>query len=130
MNAETHLQEAYREWRRLAEAEGEGIRTSNWSLVDDCQKALQQLQHQLIRHTQEAQEEWARTGSDPAAHQQNLCATVSELIRIESHNNSLLDSVRQKAQMQLGRLEQAGRTLRQVRRSYSPSHSAAWQSLT
>lgn len=130
MNAEAHLQEAYREWRRLAEAEGEGIRTRNWNLVRDCQDALQKLQPQIIQHAQAAQEEWSRTGADRESREQSLRATVSELVAIESHNNSLLNSARHAARARLDHLEQAGRTLRQVRNSYARPSTAAWTSLS
>jgi hypothetical protein len=49
MSADRDLQNSYREWRRLAEAEGEAIRAGNWMLVFDCQNVLRQLQPRIVR---------------------------------------------------------------------------------
>jgi ElaB/YqjD/DUF883 family membrane-anchored ribosome-binding protein len=130
MSADSQLQDAYKEWRRLAETEGEAIRTRNWLLVADCQKALQQLQPRILHHTQEAQEQWARVGLDRAAKEKNVRAVVAKLIEIESRNNELLDAAKREAQAQLGQLEKAGRMLRQVQRFYAPSRPPAWTSFS
>lgn len=130
MSAENHLQDAYREWRRLAETEGDAIRNRNWPLVSDCQNALQQLQLQIVRHTQQAQEEWTRLDVDRAEKEKSFRVMVLELIEIESRNNELLDQVRQVAQTRLGQLSQASHTLRQVQRSYAPAQPTGWTSFS
>jgi hypothetical protein len=112
MSADQELQDTCREWRRLARAEGEAIRTLNWPLATDCQLALQALQPRLTRCLQDAREDRFR-------------AVLAELIEIETRNNALLNGVRQTAQSQLSQLNQAGRNLRHVKRSYLSHPPAA-----
>lgn len=130
MNANHHLQAAYAEWQRLAETEGEAIRLRDWPLVADCQKALYQLQPEIIRRTQAAQTEWTRLGLDHAVQQEGFRKVIAGLIKIESQNNSLLDGLRRSAKDRLDQLERAGRTLRQVKRSYAPPGTAGWESFS
>ena len=130
MSADTRLHNGCKEWRRLAEAEGEAIRARDWGFVADCQKALQQLQPQIHRHLQDARQEWARSGSDAACKEESFRAAIAELIEIERRNGALLDVVRRAARAHLGELAQAGRTLRQVQRSYAPPQPSAWTSFS
>jgi hypothetical protein len=130
MSADHQLQAAYKEWRRLAETEGDAIRSSNWLLVADCQNALQQLQPQIIHHIQDAQEEWSRLGMDRATREDVFRGMVAELIEVERRNNASLNSVRQAALAQFSQLEQASHNLRQVQRSYAPAPPAAWSSFS
>jgi hypothetical protein len=130
MSADTQLQDAYQEWRRLAEAEGEAIRTSNWTAVHDCQAALQQLQPRIIRCTDEAQQEWTRLGADRSSKEKDLRSVVSGLIELEWRNNALLNVLNQAAKAEMGELEQAGQNLRRVQRSYAPARPAAWTSFS
>jgi ElaB/YqjD/DUF883 family membrane-anchored ribosome-binding protein len=130
MDVDDNLQDAFREWRRLADTEGEAIRTRNWSLVTDCQKALQHLQPKITGHLREAREEWTRLGPDADAKSTALRAAVAELIEIESQNNTLLNTLRQATLVRLDQLGQASRTLRQLHRSYAPAHPTAWTSFS
>jgi ElaB/YqjD/DUF883 family membrane-anchored ribosome-binding protein len=130
MSADHQLQEAYKEWRRLAETEGEAIRTRNWSLVADCQKALQRLQPAILRHTQDAQQEWKSLGLDGASKDEQFRSVIAELIQIESHNNALLQDLQQVAQRQLSQLDRASQTLRQVQRIYAPARPTVWSSFS
>jgi hypothetical protein len=130
MSAESHLRNAYQEWRRLAETEGEAIRDGNWPLVSDCQNALHHLQRQILGHAQQAKEEWTRLGADQVQKESSLRQVILELIEIESRNNRLLDEVRHTAQTRLEQLTQASHTLRQVQRSYAPAQPTAWSSLS
>jgi DNA anti-recombination protein RmuC len=130
MSADQQLQAAYAEWRRLAEAEGDAIRARNWNLATDCQNALRQLQPVIIRSSQEAQVDWARLGEDRDAKENHLRAVISELISIESRNNSLLNGMHDDAQARLNELKQAGHMLRRVHRLYGPPLTAAWNSFS
>jgi ElaB/YqjD/DUF883 family membrane-anchored ribosome-binding protein len=130
MNASDELQNAYQEWRRLAKAEGEAIRAGDWSLVSDCQNAMQKIQGRIMHCTEEARREWARLGAEGAAREKSVRTLITELIDIERQNNTLLDTVRQTAQTQLGELKQAGHTLRQVQRSYAPARPPVWTSFS
>jgi hypothetical protein len=130
MNASDELQNAYQEWRRLAKAEGEAIRDSNWSLVADCQNAMQKVQGQVLQWSDEARKEWARLGVEGASREKSVRTLITELIEIERRNNVLLDTVRQAATAQLVELKQAGHTLRQVQRSYAPARPPVWTSFS
>ena len=120
MNHDAALQNIYREWQRLAEAEGEAIRTGNWPAVADCQHAMEQLQSRITACGDRVR----------AANDTTLRATVNELIEMERRNNVLLDLARHSARMQLDKLSEAGRILRRVQRSYAPKPDAAWTSFS
>jgi len=130
MNAYHDLQHSYREWQRLAEAEGEAIRAGNWMLVFDCQNALRQLQPRIVRQTEAARGEWAQLGLDASAKEFELDEIIHSLIEIESRNNSLINARRCLAEAELAKLEQASLTLRRIQRSYAPASSAAWSSFS
>ena len=130
MSADTQLQDAYQEWRRVAEAEGEAIRNNNWPLVHDCQAALQQLQPRIIRCTEEAQHEWTQLGLDRTTKEKDLRSVVTGLIELEWRNNALLNVLHQTAKSEMGELEQAGQNLRRVQRSYAPARPAVWSSFS
>lgn len=130
MNADYDLKHSYREWRRLAEAEGEAIRARNWMLVFDCQNALRQLQPRIVRQSEAARSEWAALGLDTGAKEFELDAIILSLIELESRNNSLIRARRRLAQEELAKLEQASLTLRRVQRSYVPATAAAWNSFS
>lgn len=130
MSASDQLQNAYREWRRLAEAEGEAIRSSDWQRVDNYQNSLHELQPQIIRWTQEARQEWQHLGRDVASEENSVRVIVAELIEIERRNCAWLNDVREATQVQLRQLEHSGHTLRQVQRSYGPNPSSAWSSFS
>jgi hypothetical protein len=130
MNASDELQSVYHEWRRLARTEGEAIRDGNWLLVAECQNSMQLLQPRIVRCTEAARQEWARPGADGAAREKSVQTLIAELIEIERRNNALLDTVRGNSQVQLGELKQAGHTLRQVQKSYSPTRPPVWTSFS
>ena len=130
MSADSDLQSAYQEWHRLAEAEGEAIRSGDWLRVSDCQDALQQLQPRIIRAADLARQEWNHAGADPVEKENRVRATVRSLIELEWRNQALLDVHRRDAQEEMNRLEEAGRTLSRVRRIYAPVRPAAWTSFS
>lgn len=130
MSADAQLRDAYAEWRRLAEAEGEAIHARNWPQLLDCQNALQQLQPRIIRFTEAAQQEWTRLGVNRADREQDFRTVVSELIELEWRNNALLNVVTQAARVEINELEQAGQNLRRVQRSYAPNRPPAWTSFS
>src|SRR5215472_1476154 len=99
MNPEEALRNLYREWQRLAQIEGEGIRNRNWALVSDCQKALHELQPHIVRQSKAA----------PG----NACqALLAELLELEHHNQRLLEQCRQVAFSQRTQLDQTRANLR------------------
>jgi len=130
MSCEQQLEDAYQEWRRLAEAEGEAIRNRNWLVVADCQNALKRLQPEIIRRTDGAHAEWSRNGVNRESRENHVRGVITELIEIERRNGEWLDDARRVAQSQITQLEQAGATLRQIQRSYAPAPAAAWTSFS
>ena len=130
MSADHELAEAYQEWRRLAEAEGEAIRACDWGLVSACQKALQHLQTQITWLSPAASDERAKLGHDGIVREKTLNATVQELIQQERSNQTLLDAVQAVARTKLEELNRAGRNLKQIQRSYGLNRPAAWSSFS
>jgi hypothetical protein len=129
-SAERELAKAWQEWRRLAEAEGEAIGAGNWSLVAACQAALQELQATISRLTPVVRNEWAKSGGEGAGRERALNATIHELIRLARRNQTLLDSILAVARTKLGQLNEAGRNLKQIQRSYGAARPAAWKAFS
>jgi len=130
MTAERELLEAYQDWRRLAELEGEGIRACDWPLVDDCQKKLSALQARIIRLTSQARDEWRNRGDDLAQKENDLRQTVSGLIELERQNSASLSAARENTRAQLDQLDLARQNLKRVQRTYSPAGQALWNSFS
>ncbi len=130
MNAERDLTEAYQEWRRLAETEGEAIGAGNWSLVAACQKALQQLQERISHLSPAAREEWMKSKGSQGIKEKILNATINELIQLEKRNQTLLNAIQEATRVKLDQLCKAGRNLKQIQRSYGMERPAAWTSFS
>jgi hypothetical protein len=118
MNATRDLTEAYQEWRRLAEAEGEAIRACNWGLVSACQKALQNLQARITRLSPMARNEWAKLGPRGAAEERTMQAAIRELIPLQRRNQTLIHAICEATRTKLEDLRRAGRNLKKLRNSY------------
>jgi uncharacterized protein involved in exopolysaccharide biosynthesis len=130
MSAEADLREAYREWRRLAQAEGEAIRAANWSLLSACQKALGLLREQITELVPKVQQEWTEAQVDRAARQEEINEIIRGLIEIARRNQTLLRGLREAARAKLETLNEAGKNLRQLRRSYGQTSLSTWQSFS
>jgi len=130
MTGEAQLLEAYQDWRRLAELEGEAIRTRDWKLVVDCQKKLSVLQSHISRFTNQAREEWRRGGVDLAPKEIHLHQTISSLIELETQNSSSLAAAKEDARAHLAQAEVIRQNLKRVQRSYSPTGPAVWNSFS
>ena len=130
MSHEHALFEAYQDWHRLAELEGEGIRTSDWPLVTDCQNRLAALQTRLIRLTTNAREEWRRNGADLTQKEETLRQTVSSLMQLEMENSARLSAAKEIARTQLNQLHAVRQNLKRVQRSYSTVVSGRWSSFS
>jgi hypothetical protein len=130
MNAERELLDAYHEWRRLAETEGEAIRTCNWSLCAACQKALQHLREKITALMPNLQKEWSQPDCNRAAKQESLDKTIMELIHLGRRNQTLLNALREVAQTKLKQLDQARRNLQRLKQSYRFAEPPAWSSFS
>ena len=130
MSASHELEADYREWQRLAEAEGDAIRAGNWIQACDCQNALKSLQPRIIEHTAQAQQEWADDRTAGTLSEANLRNIVSQLIELERRNYSLLDSRLHSARAEMNKLDVANHTLNRIQRSYAPSRPPGWTSFS
>lgn len=110
------------EWRRLAEAEGQAIRSGNWPFVADCQAALARLRARIDELTINARS----TDSCPARVPHR--STVLELIELQSRNLAALQQRREKLSSHIESLARSGRNLRGIQRSYAPAGPGAWSS--
>ena len=124
MSAESDLREAYREWRRLAQAEGQAIRAANWSLLSACQKALALLREHITTLLPKVQQEWTE------ARQEEINDILRGLIDLARRNQILLRGLREAAQAKLLTLNEAGKNLKQLRRSYGQTSLSTWQSFS
>jgi len=125
---EKALLEAYEDWRRLTELEGEGIRARDWTLVTDCQNRLATLQTRMIRLTSDARAEWRRTGTDLSEKESHLRQTVSSLMELEMANSASLSAAKEPACLKMNQLDSARQNLKRVERTYSSTGSAGWNS--
>lgn len=130
ISAEAALLEAYEEWRRIAEIEGEAIRSGNWTVATDCHARLRALQPRITRFAGDARKEWTRTGADLATKEQHLREIILGLIELEKRNSAFLAASQETARQQLGQLDCARKTLKRVQRSYSPSRPPVWNSFS
>jgi hypothetical protein len=130
VNIENELQNAYREWRRLAEAEGEAIRAGAWGFVRDCQEALRRLQSRLNPLVETARLRWDQLGPDGAPGREALRGVVAQLIDLERRNQARLQLHRRMLSDRRERLDQASRNLRQVQKSYARALPPKWSSLS
>lgn len=130
MNADHELTEAYQEWRRLAEAEGQAIQACNWSLLAACQKALQNLQTRITNISAAARKEWKKMGAARKQREAQINATIYELIELEKRNNTLLKSIRDTTEQRLEQLDRAGKNLKRIHRTYSTETVVGWSSFS
>jgi flagellar biosynthesis regulator FlaF len=130
MNAETALTEAYQEWRRLAETEGDAIRSCNWGLLAASQRALEHLRDRITALTVTAKKEWVQFGADITSRENKFRAIIADLMQLERQNSTLLTAIRQGVKTQLDKLDQSGRNLKRVHRSYAPARSPVWTSFS
>lgn len=130
MTADATLFEAYKDWQKLAEEEGEAIRARDWPRVSDCQKRLSALQSRIIRLTSLAHQEWQQMGLERAAKDRELQKVVLGLIELEKQNSESLAAVKGAAREKLDELDFARQNLKRVQRSYSPAYPAVWNSFS
>lgn len=130
MSAEQDLLAAYREWRRLAEAEKEAICARNWGLLAAFQAALKNICGRISGLAQAARIEWAAAGCDRAAKERQVAAVLRELTVLEHRNQALINAMREAAQARLQQLNQAGHNLQRLKQSYAFAPPPAWSSFS
>jgi len=124
-DAHAALQSAYAEWRRLAQAEGSGIRAGNWAFVAQCQQALRLLRETIDRLRAEGSST-PGTASRPV--NQTWRGTVLELIELQRQNLLSLQKRRDRLATEVEHLTRADRNLRSIQRSYSAPAPSGWSS--
>ena len=130
ITADAALLEAYQDWGRLAELEGEAINARDWTLVKNCQKRLSELQPRIIRLTNHAREEWKRTGENIPEKEANLRKIISGLIEVELQNSSSLSVAKEGVRAKMDQLDLVRQNLKRVQRSYSPMRPAIFSSFS
>ena len=118
MTADIDLLHAYREWRRLAQAEAKAIQTRNWSLLSDCHLAIQDYQSLVGRLTEAARAEWRLAGCNLAEKEQNLRVLVSDLLELTRQNHGRMQATLARTRDNIDQLGEAGKNLRRLRRVY------------
>jgi len=118
MNAAADLSEAYKEWRRLALAEGAAIRTRNWNVVSDCQEALRRLQTRISE---------LRAAENPVP--ATDARAVAELVEIGKKNLGWIIRIREIVRQEAEAGEHSSRNLRRLR-SYAPARPPGWTSVS
>jgi hypothetical protein len=130
MSAEQALFDAYREWRRLAKAESKAISLKDWNLLAECQNLLQNIQPVITRLTQEAHDEWEKSGADLEAKKAKLRETVAGLIGLARENQLSLRVARELMLAKGRQLAEAGRNLKRLQHSYAPARPSGWMSFS
>jgi hypothetical protein len=123
-DSEADLPSAYAEWRRLAQAEGNAIRSGNWSFVAECQDALRRLQTTIDRLTVESHPAQLENRSS----KQVSRGTILELIELQHRNLISLQQRRERLSAEIENVSRAGKNLRDIQRSYSAPAPPAWSS--
>ena len=119
MTPADELSVLYQQWRSLTEDEGEAIKTSAWTSVEQFQTAKSRLQPRITEVSQRL---------DTTTHEQKFRVVVEELMRLERRNSALLQRQRQAAEEQKRELDRTSRHLRQLHKSYIPPARTHWQS--
>ena len=130
MSAESALFDAYREWRRLAQACTRAIRLHNWAFLNDSHQVIEKLQPVITRLTAEARQEWVQSPAELPEKEEKLRLTVFELIELGKSNRALLQTALQTARFEHEELEQAGQNLKRVQQSYAIARPPAWSSFS
>lgn len=118
------VEEGCAEWRRLALAEGEGIRAGDWTLVAECQSALRRLQTSLGPRLERARGRWAEPEVQREKNEIELRATLASLQEIERQNLRCLAARRRRLSEQVGQSLQSSRNLRRLQESYAAGTTA------
>lgn len=130
MIGDTAFNDACREWRRVARAQRQAIRSRNWALMTECHRALEQLQPRLSDFTARARSEWSQLGTAGEDKEKALQGILGELLETARSNESLLQSIHDSARTEFRTVQEAGRNLQRLRRSYSGGRLSEWTSVS
>ena len=114
MNRRAELMELFKEWRALTVAEAEAIQQQDWHRLENCQNAKATLTAEIRGHNQQDD--------------RTFRPIVDELIAMESENQRALAAAKLGLEAERARLEQTGRTVRQLSSVYRTDSRPTWQS--
>jgi hypothetical protein len=125
MHSSALLWDLYEEWKRLTNAEGAAIKTSDWSEVRRCQTAKKQLQPKIIHLSESAKAE-CLTLADQDRMESQIRDYVNQLILLETKNNDILQSRLEHLTHERSEVDRTTARLRKVQKSYGASRDAIW----
>jgi hypothetical protein len=115
MSAHADIAALLEQWRLLSLSEGGAIRTAAWSRVAEIQAAKKMLRGQLAE------------ASSTAPDQNLFRAQIARLISMEERNAEFLAAQMRRARAEQETIDQAGRNLRKIQRSYARKRMSVWQ---
>lgn len=115
------MTEWYAAWRRLTEREGDAIRAGDWGLMEQSQRAKEELKRELVGRNEPSPE---------GGHEFELLdrPVVAELIRLEHENHALLCARKLEVEAELATLQGSSRALQGLHRAYGSKAAGAWGS--
>src|SRR5215470_8110006 len=128
MTARHTLMSLYEAWRLQTETEGEAIRAQDWTKVDACQQAKQDLQPLIQDWTGAARREQAANGQGQQALERELRTLLQQLMQAERRNQKWLSQHGAALQSRRTQLQQSAGNLRRVRQSYVARPYTMWES--
>ncbi len=127
MSAQVKLMSLYEDWRAWTQVEGDAILTMDWARVAQCQDAKKELQAAIARRTQDARDELRLQGADQRILDGPLRAMVNELIGLEMRNQEYLSGQRVVLEKDRLEIEEGGRRVAKIHKSYTAPASAGWE---
>ena len=127
MSAQVKLMSLYEDWRAWTQVEGDAILTMDWGRVAQCQSAKKELQSAIARRTQDARDELHLQGGDQQVLDGPLRAVVNELISLEMRNQEYLSGQRVVLEKDRLDIEEGGRRVAKIHKSYTAPASAGWE---
>jgi hypothetical protein len=124
MTPEAQLLELYQQWRALTHAETAAIQEGNWDRLLEAQNQKKSLQERIDA----AESERSRSAEGQRPGELGLNETLHELILLEQQNASALAARQQELEFEQREIDNSRTNLRQLKRAYSASPSAVWQS--
>lgn len=125
MHSSALLWDLYEEWKRLTNAEGAAINSSDWPEVRRCQTAKKQLQQKIIHLSESAKAE-CLTLADQERMESQIRDYVNQLILLETQNNTILQSRLEHLTQERSEVDRTAARLRKVQKSYGASRDAIW----
>lgn len=118
----------YQQWQTLTDAEGDAIRSGDWTKVERLQITKQQLQKFIVAATGTLRAEAESSGVNLSGIEREFYSLIGHLVRLETQNREEIATRRQQADADLALLKSCRHNLHQIQRAYAPGRDAIWQS--